>query len=61
MHVDITAQIDRKIAALLAHESQHADPVRTEELVRVWSEVTAQGAGLPEGRRAEAFLRVDTA
>ncbi|MEY3361297.1 MAG: hypothetical protein RL531_1016 [Actinomycetota bacterium] len=61
VHVDITAQIDRKIAALLAHESQHADPVRTEELVRVWSEVTAQAAGLPEGRRAEAFLRVDTA
>ncbi len=59
--VDVTAQIDRKIAALLAHESQHADPARTEELVRVWSEVTAQAAGLPEGRRAEAFLRVDTA
>lgn len=61
VYVEITAQIDRKIAALLAHESQHADPVRTEELVRVWSEVTAQAAGLPEGRRAEAFLRVDTA
>ena len=61
VHVDITAQIDRKIAALLAHESQHADPVRTEEHVRVWSEVTAQAAGLPEGRRAESFLRVDTA
>ena len=59
--VDITDRIDRKIAALLAHESQHADPVRTEELVRVWAEVTAQAAGLPEGRRAEAFLRVDTA
>lgn len=61
VYVDITTQIDRKIAALLAHESQHADPVRTEELVRVWSEVTAQSAGLSEGRRAEAFLRVDTA
>jgi len=61
VYVEITAQIDRKIAALLAHESQHADPVRTEDLVRVWSEVTAQAAGLPEGRRAEAFLRVDTA
>ena len=59
--VDITDHIDRKITALLAHESQHADPVRTEELVRAWSELTASGAGLPEGRRAEAFLRVDTA
>ena len=49
------------LTALLAHESQHADPVRTEELVRAWAELTASAAGLPEGRRAEAFLRVDTA
>jgi LmbE family N-acetylglucosaminyl deacetylase len=31
-YIDITTQIDRKIEALLCHESQHADPERTEAL-----------------------------
>lgn len=59
-HVDITAQIDRKIAALLHHASQHPDPDRMVERVRMWSSNIAASAGLPEGSFAEGFLVVDT-
>ena len=59
--VDITDAIDRKIAALMCHESQHADPKMIETLVREWAGANAALAGLDEGRRAETFLRVDTA
>jgi LmbE family N-acetylglucosaminyl deacetylase len=59
-HVDITAQVERKIAALMCHESQHVDRVRTERIVREWAAATAVRVGLPEGRAAEAFRVVDT-
>lgn len=59
-HVDITAQVDRKIEALLCHESQHIDPQRTARVVREWAAATAARFGLPEGRAAEAFRLVDT-
>lgn len=59
--VDITNAIDRKIAALMCHESQHADPKMIETLVREWARANAGLAGLDDERRAELFLRVDTA
>jgi LmbE family N-acetylglucosaminyl deacetylase len=59
-YIDITAQIDRKIEALLCHESQHADPVRTEALVREWGRSLGAAAGLPEGSAAELFRVVNT-
>jgi LmbE family N-acetylglucosaminyl deacetylase len=59
-HVDITAQVERKIEALLCHESQHVDPQRTERVVREWAMATASRFGLPEGCAAEAFRLVDT-
>jgi len=53
--VEITPQVERKIAALLSHESQHANPEAMAELVRGWMRGNAQAAGLPEGSSAEAF------
>ena len=58
-HVDITAQVEHKIEALLCHESQHVDRQRTERVVREWASATAARFGLPEGRAAEAFRVVD--
>ena len=59
-HVDVTDQVDRKIRALLCHETQHQDPSGVEVRVRGWMGMTAQHFGLPEGRLAEAFQVVDT-
>ena len=59
-YIDITAQIDHKIEALLCHESQHADPARTEALVREWGRALGAAAGLPEGSAAELFRVVNT-
>ena len=58
--VDVTDQLDRKIAALLAHESQHPDPSGMTERVRGWLGATAAAHHLPEGRLAEAFQVVTT-
>jgi LmbE family N-acetylglucosaminyl deacetylase len=58
---DITEQVERKIRALLAHESQHTDPQRTEQMVRGWVTDTAVRMNLPEGRAAEAFQIINTA
>jgi LmbE family N-acetylglucosaminyl deacetylase len=58
--IDVTDQVDRKIAALMAHESQHHDPSATATRVRDWLAATAVALGLPEGRCAEAFRVVDT-
>ncbi|CAB4885609.1 unannotated protein [freshwater metagenome] len=61
MHVeDITQNLDRKIRALLCHETQHQDPSGIEQRVRSWSAATAIQYGLAEGRCAEAFRVVDT-
>jgi LmbE family N-acetylglucosaminyl deacetylase len=58
--VDITAQLDRKIAALLRHESQHVDPQRVESLVRSWGAAQAIQFNLGDGRAVEAFQVLDT-
>ena len=59
-HLDVTDQVDRKIRALMCHQTQHQDPVGIEQRVRAWMGATAQQMGLPEGRFAEAFQVVDT-
>jgi LmbE family N-acetylglucosaminyl deacetylase len=61
-YVDVTDQFDRKLAALRAHVSQtghRGDDL--EAMLRGWGSATAQAAGYPEGRLAEAFRAVDTA
>lgn len=40
--VDVTDQVDRKLRALLSHESQHQDPSRLEPLIREWMAGTAK-------------------
>ena len=58
--VDITASFDRKIAALLHHESQHQNPDGMAARVRAWGEANAKVAGLPDGRLAELFMCIPT-
>jgi LmbE family N-acetylglucosaminyl deacetylase len=53
--IEVTASIDRKIAALLAHESQHVNPAAMADLVRGWMTENAEAAGLAEGTSAEVF------
>lgn len=60
VHVDITDTIDLKIAALRAHVSQTSHRDDLDEMIRGWSALTAAEVGLPEGRLAEAFRRIDT-
>lgn len=58
--VDITDNLERKIRALMCHESQHRDPAAIEERVRTWWQSIAADAGLPEGSSAEGFRVLDT-
>jgi len=58
--VDVTATLDRKIAALRCHRSQVADVDRLDEMIRSWTAATAAAHGLAEGRLAESFQVVDT-
>jgi LmbE family N-acetylglucosaminyl deacetylase len=58
--VDVTAAVDRKIAALMSHVSQHVDPQGIETMVREWMISNAKKFGLPDGASAEAFRIVDT-
>ncbi len=58
--VDITHQINRKMAALLSHESQHVDLAALEERMFGWFSNNARLGGLPEGRLAERFTVVNT-
>lgn len=60
-HVDITATIDRKIEALLCHESQMQDPDGIADRIREWGRDSGEAAELPEGRLAERFRVVNTA
>ena len=50
--VDITDQLDRKIAALRCHGSQFTDPDAVMERVRTWLAAAGSEAGLGEGRSA---------
>jgi LmbE family N-acetylglucosaminyl deacetylase len=59
--VDTTEQFDRKIEALLCHESQHQNPDGMKARVRAWNEELARVGGLPAGHTAEAYLVVETA
>lgn len=59
--VDITDTFDRKIRALRCHVSQHPDPDGLDARIRGWNALNAEQAGLPPGRLAETYLRVDTA
>lgn len=58
--VDITATYDRKIAAIMAHESQHEDAQALVAPLRDAFTANARMAGLPEGHQAEAFFVVPT-
>src|SRR5262245_31849595 len=58
--VDITDQLDRKLRALRAHESQHEDQDAMAALVGEWSKAIGAEHGLAEGRAAEVFRVVDT-
>jgi LmbE family N-acetylglucosaminyl deacetylase len=53
--VDVTAEFDRKVAAILAHESQHPQPDEVRTMVQGWMSGTAERGGLPPGSLAEAF------
>jgi LmbE family N-acetylglucosaminyl deacetylase len=53
--VDTTAAVERKVAALLRHESQIGDPAATAERVLAGGRASAAAAGLPEGSTAELF------
>jgi LmbE family N-acetylglucosaminyl deacetylase len=59
-YVDITANANRKISALLSHKSQMPDPAATDQRVREWMAANGRAAGLPEGRLAELLRVVNT-
>jgi LmbE family N-acetylglucosaminyl deacetylase len=59
--VDVTAQFDRKLAALACHASQHGDPAGMRERVSARGRTVAEANGLGPDRMAEAFLVVATA
>jgi len=53
--VETTSTIERKVAALLRHESQLPDPAATSERVMAGGRAAGETAGLPEGSAAELF------
>ena len=57
---DVTGFVDLKVKAVLAHASQHSDPMRTENMVRSWLSDAAGRAGLEPGGAAELFKYVAT-
>jgi LmbE family N-acetylglucosaminyl deacetylase len=59
-YVDVTDKLDRKIAALRAHESQTAHMDDIGGLLRNWMGAQAARAGYEPGRLAEAFHVIDT-
>jgi LmbE family N-acetylglucosaminyl deacetylase len=55
MAVETTATIDRKVAALLCHQSQISDPDGVTERVTTSGRAQGKVAGLPDGASAELF------
>jgi LmbE family N-acetylglucosaminyl deacetylase len=53
--VETTKTIDRKVAALLRHESQISDPAGVTERITAGGRAQAEMAGLPPGATAELF------
>ena len=60
-YIDITDKIDAKVEALLCHVSQIPDPPRMRKLMPEWAGEVAEKGGLPAGRMAEGFRKVNTA
>ena len=58
--VDITDTLDRKVAALLRHESQMTDPGGLPDRMKGWAALNAERLGRPSGELVEAFKRVVT-
>ncbi|TKK91058.1 PIG-L family deacetylase [Herbidospora galbida] len=58
--VDVTATLDRKLAALRAHESQTGHMDDMEGFVKGFLSANAQAGGLPEGTYAESFHVMST-
>ena len=58
--VDITDVFDRKVEALLCHESQLREPEKLPDMLRAWALTQGRAAGLGEGRLAESFRRIAT-
>jgi LmbE family N-acetylglucosaminyl deacetylase len=53
--VETTSTLERKVAALLSHESQISDPAGVTERVTAGGQASGALAGLPEGSTAELF------
>jgi LmbE family N-acetylglucosaminyl deacetylase len=58
--VDVTDTFDRKVAALRSHASQNLDRDDIGAFLRGWAVKAAEAGGLPEGRLAEGFRRLNT-
>lgn len=58
--VDITETFDKKIEALLCHESQLQEPSRIPPLIEEWGQRVAAEGGLDDGRLAEGFRLIET-
>ena len=58
--VDVTDTFERKLDALRCHASQMTDLDGLDARIRGWNTANAQQGGLPAGRLAETYLRVDT-
>jgi LmbE family N-acetylglucosaminyl deacetylase len=58
--VDVTDQLELKLAALRAHVSQTEHMDDLEGMIRGWMAAAAERGGLPEGRLAEMFHAVRT-
>jgi hypothetical protein len=55
MAVETTATIERKVAALLSHQSQIGDPAGVTERITSGGRAQGEAAGLPPGASAELF------
>ncbi len=59
VYVDVTDVYDRKLAALLSHESQIPSREWADEILTAWGRVNAEFAGLTEGRLCELYRAMD--